>query len=272
MKWSLCSTGNRDKPVEYVLSRVRDLGLDGIELWTGHIEEYAERHGSIDGLVEDIRRSGLKVPAISPYVSFSKSDEERQENLAILEKAAQYAVRFGSPLVRIFFGHLPSRETPDALWAKSMEGLKQALSVADRYGVNLGLELHNNTFADQIEPIRRIFREADHPRLRMIFDGFNLYLERVDQLEALEALYAYTDHVHMKSYFWNLEAPETRKPTSVFDGDVDNVSVCQSLYSNGYEGFISFEYFGPDGEQCVKASVAELRNAGWMTDGKTDAR
>ncbi|MDF2714434.1 MAG: hypothetical protein K0R28_1359 [Paenibacillus sp.] len=28
MKWSLCSTGNRDKPVEYVLERVRDLGLD----------------------------------------------------------------------------------------------------------------------------------------------------------------------------------------------------------------------------------------------------
>jgi 3-dehydroshikimate dehydratase len=73
----------------------------------------------------------------------------------------------------------------------------------------------------------------------------------------------------MKSYFWNLDSPETRKPTSVFDGDVDNVSVCQSLYSNGYEGFISFEYFGQDGEQCVKASVAELRNAGWMPNAST---
>lgn len=269
MKWSLCSTGNRDKPVEYVLERVRDLGLDGIELWTGHIDEYAERNGSIDGLIEDIRGAGIRVPAISPYVSFSKSDETTEACLAIVETAAQYAVRFGSPLVRIFFGHLPSRETPDELWAEAMERLKRALAIADRYGVNLGLELHNNTFADQIEPILRIFREADHPRLRMIFDGFNLYLDRVDQLEALEALYAYTDHVHMKSYFWNLDSPETRKPTSVFDGDVDNVSVCQSLYSNGYEGFVSFEYFGRDGEQCVKASVAELRNAGWLPNAAT---
>ncbi|RKN85675.1 sugar phosphate isomerase/epimerase family protein [Paenibacillus ginsengarvi] len=264
MKWSLCSTGNRDKPVEYVLNRAAELGLAGIELWTGHIDEYALRTGSVDGLDEEIRRLGLAVPAVSPYAYFSKSDEEREESLAVIEKAAQYAVRFGAPLVRIFFGHLSSKDAPAEMWDKAMKALKKALTIADRYGVNLGLELHNNTFADQIESIRRIFREADHPRLRMIFDGFNLYLDRVDQLEALHVLYGYTDHVHMKSYFWNLDAPETRRPTPVLDGDVDNVSVCQALYSNGYEGFISFEYFGEDGERCVRDSVAELRSRGWM--------
>ncbi|GAA3402070.1 sugar phosphate isomerase/epimerase family protein [Paenibacillus hodogayensis] len=264
MKWSLCSTGNQDKPVEYVLNRVRELGLEGIELWIGHIDDYAERHGSIDGLIEELGRKGVKVPAVSPYVAFSKSDEERERSLAIVEQAAQYAVRFNSPIVRIFLGHLPSAETPVELWEQSMEALRKALAIADRYGVNLGLELHNNTFADTIGSIERIVREANHPRLRLIFDGFNLYLERVDQAEALEALIAYTDHVHMKSYFWNLDEPETRRPTSVFDGDVDNARICRALQRHGYAGFISFEYFGEDGENCVKASVSELRTSGWM--------
>lgn len=264
MKWSLCSTGNRDKPVEYVLNRVRDLGLDGVELWTGHIDEYAGRYGSIDGLVARIRDLSIGVPAISAYTSFSKSDEEREESIAAVEKAAQYAARFGSPLVRVFLGHLASREASEEMRELAMEGLRKALATAGRYGVHLGLEMHNNTFADHIEPIRRIFREADDPRLRLIFDGFNLYLDRGDQYEALEALYDYTDHVHMKSYFWNLDAPETRRPTAVFDGDVDNAAICRSLRAKGYDGFISFEYFGEDGERCVEASVDELRRGGWM--------
>ncbi|MEF3302260.1 sugar phosphate isomerase/epimerase family protein [Paenibacillus sp. GYB003] len=264
MKWSLCSTGNRDKPVEYVLGRVKELGLDGIELWTGHIDDYAERHGSADGLADEIRRSGLRVPAVSPYAFFSKSDEEREESLAAVEKAAQYAVRFGSPLVRVFFGHLPSRDASEELRAKAMEALGKALATCDRYGVNLGLELHNNTFADGIEPVLRIIAEANHPRLRLIFDGFNLYLERVDQLEALEALYGYADHVHMKSYFWSLDTPGPRTPTPVLDGDVDNAGVCEALLAKGYEGFVSLEYFGEEGERCVKASVRQLADKGWL--------
>jgi 3-dehydroshikimate dehydratase len=264
MKWSLCSTGNRDKPVEYVLNRVRELGLDGVELWTGHIDEYAERCGAVDGLVDEIRSSGWQVPAISPYTHFTKSDEERAESLAAVEKAAQYAVRFGSPLVRIFLGHLPSAEASEELWDRAIQTLKQALDLADRYGVNLGLEMHNNTFADSIESIRRIIVDADHPRLRLLFDGFNLYLERTDQAEALEAFYDYTDHVHIKNYFWKLDAPESRKPSTVLVGDVDNVKLCEMLRSKGYEGFLSFEYFGAEGELCVKESVAELRSGGWM--------
>ncbi|PYI57223.1 sugar phosphate isomerase/epimerase family protein [Paenibacillus flagellatus] len=264
MKWSLCSTGNRDKPVEYVLERVRGLGLDGVELWTGHIDEYAERHGSAESLAERIREAGWRVPAISPYTHFTKSDEERAESLAAVEKAARYAALFDSPLVRIFVGHVPSRDAAEELWASALEALRQALDIADRYGVDLGLELHNNTFADGVEPIRRMMREADHPRLRILFDGFNLYLERADQLEAFEAFYADTVHVHMKNYDWKPDAPETRKPTPVLTGDVDNVSLCEALIAKGYDGFVSFEYFGEDGERCVRESVAQLRERGWM--------
>jgi 3-dehydroshikimate dehydratase len=259
LKWSICSTGFKDRPIEDVLELAYRLGLKGVEIWDGHLREYIGRNGTIGPLIALLRSYRLAVPAISGYSYFSKSDEERKQSLLEIEKTAGIAAQIGCPLIRTFAGHAPSATSGIPELHQTAVCLRQAAEQAGKHSVKLGLELHNNTYADGIGPTLSLLRTVADPSLRLIFDGFNLYLEKQDQLEALDALYEWVDHVHLKNYVWNWQDGSRSVPTSLFSGDVDNRSLLLKLEEKGYEGFLSLEYFGPEGKACAVRSLEELK-------------
>ncbi|MFP7298118.1 sugar phosphate isomerase/epimerase family protein [Neobacillus niacini] len=260
MKISLCSTGFKDHSVENVLKLAYQLGLDGVELWTGHIEEYLERSNSLQNLNSLVRSYNLSIPAISPYTYFSKSEEEVIDSVTEIKRYTDIAFQLNCPLVRTFVGHYPSKEVSDEQWKRTIDHLKQAIQEVDQDDVNVGVEIHNNTFADTIESITKIVSEVNHPRLSLIFDGFNLYVDRLEQMEAFHTLHPFIQHVHLKNYRWNHEDWDQSIPTSIFGGDVDHKQLLNQLREKGYQNFISLEYFGHNAEKCIRESIKELQD------------
>ncbi|MFD1409029.1 sugar phosphate isomerase/epimerase family protein [Kroppenstedtia eburnea] len=261
LKWSLCSTGFKDRNIEEVILLADHLGLQGVEIWTGHIRDYLDRNGSLATLGRLLQRVQLSVPAVSGYTYFSKGEQEQEESLASVRQAMEWAGELDCPLIRTFAGHTPSREVTGEEWRSVIAGLKQVMETAESYQVNLGLELHNNTCADRIESVRSLLSEVDHPRLRLIFDGFNLFLEGTDQMEAWDALHPWVDHIHLKNYLWNWEDWQKSIPTSIFAGDVDHRLLVGELQRIDYPGFVSFEYFGDRSEQHIRNSMVEMEQS-----------
>jgi 3-dehydroshikimate dehydratase len=236
--------------------------MNGIELWTGHIEDFLNRNGSLKDLKSLIRSYNLSIPAISPYTYFSKSKEESSKSTTVIERSLEIAAQLDCPMVRTFVGHIPSGEVSRTQWGQTIHDLKQVMKSTDQYGIYLGVEIHNNTFADRVESIRSIVKGINHPRLKLIFDGFNLFVDRLEHMDAFESLYSWVNHVHIKNFHWNHEDWNKSIPTSIFEGDVNQKQLLNKLVERNYQGFVSLEYFGPQAEKCIWKSIKQLKSYG----------
>lgn len=112
------------------------------------------------------------------------------------------------------------------------------------------LETHNDTPADCKESILGIINEVDNPYLKVLFDGFNFYIDKRDMMEEFKALEEYSVHFHVKSYLWKDNCPEP-----LHKGDVDFTELFRILKAKRYEGFISFEYFCEDIKTLITDSI-----------------
>ncbi|MGG2198324.1 sugar phosphate isomerase/epimerase family protein [Paenibacillus validus] len=258
MKISVCTSGFKDWPIEKVLEWAHPLGFDGIELWMGHIERYQEEHGPLDKLYARLQEYGLEVPAISGYTTFSggfSGEKDLKQEFKAMNRLLDVARQLKCPLIRTFVGHISSRRASPEQWGQIVRDVKKVMSMADQYGIDIAVEVHYDTFADNTESVQTLIREVDHPRLQLVFDGANLNVERIDQMDALPILYPLVKHVHLKNYKWDHSNWYKSTPVPIFEGDIDNRTLIKELERRGYPHYISFEYFGEKKEANIKGSL-----------------
>ncbi|MGL1890517.1 MAG: sugar phosphate isomerase/epimerase [Spirochaetaceae bacterium] len=253
MKISICSSWFKNRPVEEVISIANIYGLSGIELWSGHIDDYIKRCGHLDGLKKLLKESKLAVVAISPYLNFTQSKERTDESVAEANRCAKYARLLDASIIRIFVGNIPSAKMVKQQWEMSYSALEQICQ--SNSDLTFALETHYNQPTDRVEVIKNLQQRVGCDNLKVLFDGFNFSIEDIDQVEALEALYNDVVHVHMKNYLW-----KDRIPTTLFSGDANNKDIVLELIKRGYKGFISLEYFIEDYHEVLNGSVREIKD------------
>jgi len=247
LKKSICTSGFKDWQLEEVLNWTGQLEIDGIELWIGHIENFQEKHGPLDKLKKLIQRFGYHVPVISGYTTFSSGisgEYDLQKEFKRMERLLDTARQLNCPMVRTFAGNRPSRHASPEQWSQMVYHLKKVMKLADLFEVDIALEIHYDTYADNTKSVKKLIEEVNHPRLKVLFDGANLRVENINQMESLAELYPAIQHIHLKNYKWDDNEWYKGKPVSAFKGDIDNYALIEELADRGYEGFISLEYFG----------------------------
>ena len=158
------------------------------------------------------------MPAVSLYTDFAAQDE--RQALKDVQRALSAARQLHSPLIRVFAGNLPSHRTSPEKWQRAVDQFQQAARLADDYEVDIGLEIHYDTYADTPEAALAFWRMSVSAGPHH-FDGSNLHVNHVDQMSALEKLYHTVSHIHLKNYHWNFDNWYLSKPTPIFQGDLD---------------------------------------------------
>ncbi|GIP21614.1 sugar phosphate isomerase/epimerase [Paenibacillus sp. J22TS3] len=259
-KYSMCSTGLKSRSLSEVMSTARDVGLDGVELWTQHVEDALKSGESLDQIKARLQETDLEVPALAAYTSFSKGPEEIAADLREIERAAELARGVGSPRIRTFAGHVPSAEAGLKEWEAAVNGIRQAACICAASGIRLAVEIHNRTYVDRLDRIKRLVDDVNEESLELIYDPFNLFVDHQDTLPALEVLYPWIKHVHFKNYQWNHQNWGLSVPVPILQGDCDHSLIISRLAGLQYEGFISFEYFGEGCADLASRSLTEIRN------------
>ncbi|MNJ36601.1 Inosose dehydratase [compost metagenome] len=276
----MCTTGLKALSIEEIIAEAQRMQLQGLEIWSGHIEDYLNRGGKLGELHALLAASGLFVPAISEYTYFTKGPEACKEDIALVQRAAEWAKALECPRIRTFAGHIPSREATSEQWDLVMEGLYEALQACKQQEVALAIEIHNNTLADTEDSLQKLMTassstpanvDQDHSvnetvpnndaPLELIYDGFNLFVDHFDQayrLGILERFYPVISHVHFKDYHWNHEDWSKGEAVSVLQGDAGHAAILDKLLELQYTGFISLEYFNERVVELVQQSLAEL--------------
>ena len=90
MKYSMCTTWAKEQPVEQVLETAEKLGMDGIEIWSGHVDRFLEEGKTLADLTELLEKRGLKCIVISPYLNLIE-EKGLEKNMDLARRCVTYA-------------------------------------------------------------------------------------------------------------------------------------------------------------------------------------
>lgn len=138
----------------------------------------------IEEIATAARKHGVRIEAVSATFNMTHPDQAViDKGMASLTVICEAAARLGSPLVTLCTGTMdaedqwrfhPDNSTPQA-WQTLRESMAQALQIAERYGIALGIEPELANIVNSAAKARQLIDEMGSPRLKVIFDPANLF-------------------------------------------------------------------------------------------------
>ena len=231
-----CSLALRNRPMQEAINIIADAGYDGIEILYRSIETLDE--AALRELAQLCVQRNLPVVAISPYFMLTRGREVWLETMKTAEKVLQAGAIFGAKKVRTFVDAgpdgLPSCRADENHWKAAIEGL-QTLCAMDP-SVEFVVETHNDTLADTLPSVQRLFSEVNKPNLRLNYQAITDFMDR-GFFETLETLYPLMSHMH-----WEQVLPDGNVTYIDEPGSIDFPKLLNYLVSKGYTGTASVEF------------------------------
>jgi len=159
----------------------------------------------------------------------------------------------------------PDNDTPEA-WADLLVQVEDAVRVAEKYGVTLGVEPEIGNTINSVHKARRLLDEVRSPRLKIVMDGANIFqrgqLPNMRQVldEAFELLGSDIALAHAKDLDQDGEAghlPAGR-------GRLDYPHYLELLRASGFKGSIILHALKPAEARDRLAFVRSAAPAGYV--------
>lgn len=160
-----------------------------------------------------VEATGISLAALSGTYNMAHPDiAVRQTGLAQLAVVIETAAALSIPLVTLCTGtrdpndqwaHHPDNSDPSA-WADMAAEMSKALELAERHGVDLGIEPEQANIVTSAKDARRLIDEMGSRRLRIVLDPANLFEQatpeqaRVIVEEAVETAAGHIALAHAK--------------------------------------------------------------------------
>jgi len=238
-------------PIEYVIEKVYEMGLAGIEIL--HVQLQSDETGYLNRLKRMAFQHGIDIYCLAIHNDFVEpSVEKRKEQVEHVKRCLKAAYQLGAPSIRLNSGRwktirsfkelmkrngieppLPGYSDDDGYnWV--IDSIKQCIPTAEEYGVVMALENHWG-LTTRAEGVLRIVRSVDSEWLKVLMDTGNFVFDRYKELKMIAP---YTVLVHAKTYFGGSSlGPEL---------EIDYERVFKILKSVNYKGYISIEFEGKE--------------------------
>lgn len=220
----------KEMKLEDFIEECYRLRLDGVEL-TGYYFESIDA-GYVDKLKRLATRRGLAISGAGMGSDFCHADRARREKeVQEVKKWVDVSQRLGAPCLRVFAGEAPAGYTEEQAIGWTIEALKSCCEYAAQRGTIIALENHGGITARAANVVK-IAKAVNSE-----WFGINLDLGnyRGAIYEEIAMTVPYAVHSHAKMFE---DQPALRR--------LDYARVRRILESQGYNGFVSLEYEGPD--------------------------
>jgi sugar phosphate isomerase/epimerase len=191
-----------------------------------------------------------------------------------LDRVIGWAPNLGTHLVTLCTGSRdpsnmwqkhPGNDTPEA-WADLLAQMEKALSVAEKYGVTLGVETEVGNTINSVVKARRLLDEIRSPQLKIVMDGANIFqrgqLPRMRQVldEAFALLGSEIALAHAKDLDRDGEAGHV----AAGRGHLDYPYYMELLKASGFEGSIILHALKPAEAKDRLAFVRSVAPLGYV--------
>lgn len=244
-----------------------ELGLDGIDL---SVLFFPNRDsGELAQARREIESAGTRVAVMNTYPDLTHPNrEERERQLDELRANIAMAADLGARMVRVTAGqaHPETARREGVSWA--VDGLTQAVEVAEKHGVTLAYENHSKPgvwdypdFSYPADVFLEIAEALKGTEVKILFDTANPVTRNEDPLALLEKVIDRTVCVHAADTGTRGKMDWVTVGTGVVPFD----RIFSMLKCAGYDGWISIEEASFRGRHGVAEAVRFVREA-WDVD------
>jgi sugar phosphate isomerase/epimerase len=191
-----------DKPFEWGVLKAAELGYEYVEPmvhWGRELLSEAGYFHSVSMLDDPHRvrsacqQAGIKISALSSHTPLTKPEIGTE----YLKQAVRFAAECGAPVVTTDEGPKQPWTTEDEDFVLMRYTLKEVAAVAERRGVLIGIEPHQQ-YSKTRRGLDRIAGLVDSPAIGINFDTGNSYLAGEDPIAWLEHVKGRLVHLHAK--------------------------------------------------------------------------
>jgi len=145
------------------------LQLDGVDFNVSSLRSLEQNH--LRKIKKACLERGLTIACVGINNDFGRpvSDQETvQQQISSGIDTAQF---LGAPVVRLFAGYVHAGDTRDAVWQRTVAGLRRAADYAAKAGIVAGVQNHNhNNVTRTGDDVVRLLKEVDHPWCTHVLD------------------------------------------------------------------------------------------------------
>jgi sugar phosphate isomerase/epimerase len=244
-------------PLEEMLRRLREKGIDRIELWEGHVP--FRTPGNLRVIKQALDDIGVTVTGVAwegqGFDAYHAGG--RQSSIDCLAGSIETARALGGSFVTIADPPRPLDVDDATAWGRLVDVLKVAANIAAANGIRLVNEFHPGFFASTLERAPRLIREVDSSAFLACVDLCHAQIITQGRPELLiEALSGLIGHVHIAD--GDGVTPMIHLPLG--EGTVDLGRCIEALKAVDYEGPWTLCAYGCSmPERAVDLSLARLK-------------
>lgn len=242
MKLGFSTIGCPKSDVDEIISFAKDNGYDGVEirfvrgglnLW--EMDEFQPE--TLPATLEKFKENGVEIVSIDSSIKFVSSDPEEQEKqLTLVKHYVNIASALGAPYIRVFGGPIPEGATREETLSSIIVGMNKAVAIAQAQQITLLLETHDDfSTGEQVKPI------LDNVKgLAILWDILHSYRHGESFEHTYKLVGDHIKHAHIKDA--SVFSPTGFDYKLIGEGKLPIADAVQVLRSNGYEGFLNFEW------------------------------
>ncbi len=239
MKLSFATLGCPKWTLEQIAANAKAMGFDGVELrgvageHIGPEETPAERQ-RIRKLFDS---HGIQIAAIMGYSSFTMDDPAKlKESIRLAQCFLETAKDIGCPTLRLFGGVFSKQLDEKGNMARVAEGVKRLAGHAEKTGVNIALETHDDWTKGA--RLKALITSVGSPRVGACWDAANGYFSEAPEVTCA-ALRDCLVHVHFKDAAMVDGKIKSKLPGT---GQLDLKKLLSLILGTGYDRYLSFEW------------------------------
>src|SRR5207237_2397882 len=118
------------------------LELDGVDFNLSSLASLDRDH--LKRIKKTCLERGLSIACVGVSNDFGKPAEEQEAVQKQVRQGIDTAQFLGAPVVRLFAGSVKNEQTREAVWKRTVEGLRQSAEYGEKVGVVVGLQNHNH--------------------------------------------------------------------------------------------------------------------------------
>jgi sugar phosphate isomerase/epimerase len=277
-------TSVQDQPAEGwsdALTQVADAGFDLVDPTDSWLRIADLSPARLTEFMDVVKAAGLRIPAVSTARRSVIDPEDGEDNLAYSHRAIDAAVAVGAGVVSfglfraltpaqreaLWFWTAQGPKDPDdpAVWKLAVDRIRELARHADEAGVDISLEMYEDTYLGSADSAVRFVTDVDHPRAGLNPDLGNL-LRLHRPVESWESMAAktlpYANFWHVKNYFRSEDATTghiVTSPAPLELGVMNYRRAVRMAIDAGFRGVFLTEHYGGDGLSVTATNREYLR-------------